>query len=96
MIRIVIENVFVFLIPTLVYVGWIAFVRNDWPGIGAVLKDAPLVRLFVLGAVLMLSTLVLFASRDRNEPGQSYVPPTFDDGKLNPGHAAQPEPASPK
>lgn len=92
MIRIVIENVFVFLLPTLVYIGWIAFVRNDWPGLGTVLKEAPLVRLFILGALLMLTTLVLFASGHRNKPGQSYVPPTFDDGKLNPGHAADPAP----
>lgn len=90
MIRIVIENIFVFLLPTLVYVGWVAFVRNDWPGLAAVLKEAPLVRLFVLGALLMLTALLLFASQHRNAPGQTYVPPTFDDGQFKPGHAGEP------
>jgi hypothetical protein len=94
MIRILIENIFVFLLPTLVYVGWIAFVRNDWPGLGAVLKAAPLFRLFVLGALLMLATLTLLASRHENKPGQSYVPPSFEGGKFEPGHVADPPPAS--
>ena len=90
MIRIVIENIFVFLIPTLVYVGWVAFVRNDWPGLGAVLREAPLFRLFVLGAVLMLLALITLASRHENKPGQTYVPPSFEGGKLAPGRAADP------
>lgn len=87
MIRIVIENIFVFLSPTLIYLVWIAFTRNDWPGLGAVLKDAPLLQLFVSGAALMLATLVLFSSRSHNTPGEAYVPPSFQDGKLQPGHS---------
>lgn len=87
MIRIVIENFFIFLAPTLLYLGWVAFVRNDWPGLWTVLRDAPLIRLFVLGAALMLTTLTLFASRHHNTPDQTYVPPSFEDGKLVPGHA---------
>lgn len=96
MIRIVIENIFVFLIPTLVYIGWIAFVRNDWPGLYNVLRDAPLVRLFVLGALLMLTALTVFSSREHNKPGQTYVPPTFENGTLKPGRAADPEPSGEK
>lgn len=87
MIRIVIENIFVFLAPTLAYLAWVAFTRNTWPGIGAVLKDAPLIVLFVTGAILMLATLVMFSSRTRNAPGEAYVPPAVQDGKLQPGHS---------
>ena len=88
MIRIVIENIFVFLVPTLAYLAWVAFTRNEWPGIGEVLKDAPLIALFISGAALMLLTLALFSTRTHNAPGETYVPPAVQDGKLQPGHTA--------
>lgn len=93
MIRIVIENLFVFLLPTLLYVGWVAFRRNDWPGLLNVLKEAPLVYLFVAGAVMMLTALLAFSSRTGHRPGEGYVPPSFEGGTLNPGHSVPTEPA---
>ena len=64
MIRIVIENAFIFLLPTIAYVAWTAFRLNEWPGLGAVLRDAPLIKLFVAGAALMLAALTLVAMRE--------------------------------
>lgn len=93
MIRIVIENLFVFLLPTILYVGWVAFRRNDWPGLFAVLRAAPLVYLFVAGAIMMLIALLAFSSRTGHRPGESYVPPSFDGGKFQPGHSAPSAPA---
>lgn len=87
MMRIVIENFFFFLLPTLLYLVWIAFQRNDWPGLGTVLRQAPLLYLFVAGAALMLSILVMFSSRSHNGPGDGYAPPIYKDGKLEPGHS---------
>ena len=92
MIRITIENIFVFLLPVIGYIAWEAFKRNDWPGLAAVLRDAPLIKLFVAGAALMLTTLALFSSRSHNTPDEAYVPPVFKDGKLQPGHAVAPDP----
>lgn len=86
MIRIVIENIIVFLIPTLIYVAWIAFRRNQWPGLFRVLSDAPLVWLFVSGATLMLSALLLFSSSSGGRPGEAYVPPSLQNGEIVPGH----------
>jgi Family of unknown function (DUF6111) len=91
MIRIVIENVFFFLVPTLVYITWEAYRRKTWPGLSEVLRTAPLLNLFVLGAAMMLLMLVAFSSRTHNTPDEAYVPPVFQDGKLQPGHA---QPAS--
>jgi hypothetical protein len=87
MIRIVIENAFVFLIPTLLYIAWIAFIRDDWPGLGPVIKAAPLTQLFALGTAMILTALVVFSSRSGNTPDEAYVPPLVQDGKLQPGHA---------
>ena len=90
MIRIVVENVFVFLLPSLLYVTWIAFKLNTWPGLGSILKDAPLVTLFALGGFLMLSTLALISSREGNSPGDAYQPPIFRAGHIEPGHRTSP------
>lgn len=86
MIRIVLEIVSLLLLPTIGYVAWTAFRRRDWPGIFVILGEAPLIRLFAAGVFLMLATLILFSSRTGNRPDEPYQPPSFEDGKLNPGH----------
>jgi Family of unknown function (DUF6111) len=85
MIRIVLENIFFFLLPTLVYLAYVAFMRDDWPGLWQVLKAAPLVQLFGLGAAIMIATLVMFSSKGGHKPGEAYTPPSYQDGKLDPG-----------
>lgn len=94
MTRIVFENVFFFLLPTFFYVAWIAFTENEWAGLPAVIRRAPLLRLFVAGAALMLTTLILFSSRSHNSPHDAYEPPSMKDGKLEPGHSVH-TPANP-
>lgn len=77
MIRIVIENAFIFLLPTLAYIAWTAFKLDKWPGLGAVIRAAPLVKLFVAGAVLMLGALAVVAVReiDSGKKPTANVPP---------------------
>ncbi|RUO99515.1 DUF6111 family protein [Hyphomicrobium sp.] len=87
MIRIVLENIFFFLLPTLLYIMWIAFSEDEWAGLGTVIKEAPLVRLFFAGAALMLATLLVFSSHTYNSPNDVYVPASVVDGKLEPGHS---------
>ena len=86
MIRIVIENVFFFLLPSLLYLAYIAFIRNDWPGVGAVVRAAPLLKLFALGAALMLSSLFIFSSKSGHDPREQYTPPSYSDGTLKSGN----------
>jgi hypothetical protein len=98
MIRIVIENIFLFMLPTVLYLAWVAFTENEWAGLPTVVREAPLVRLFVAGAALMLATLVTFSSQSHNSPQDVYVPPSVEDGRIEPGHtlpAPQPEPVKP-
>jgi len=87
MIRIVLENIFFFLLPTLFYIAWVAFREQEWPGLSAIMRQAPLLRLFIAGAALMLATLILFSTRSHNAPQDVYVPQSMQDGKLEPGRS---------
>ena len=86
MIRIVIENILLFLLPTFIYVAYVYMTRDEKPEAARVLDDAPLVWLFMAGAVLMVVTLVTFGSMTGGQPGQTYTPPVLEDGRIVPGH----------
>ncbi len=86
MIRIVAENILLFLLPTIVYVAYVYMTRDEKPGAARVLDDAPLVWLFIAGAVIVLVVLTAFESMSGGKPGQVYFPPVFKDGQIEPGH----------
>ena len=86
MIRIVAENILLFLLPTIVYVAYVYMTREEKPGAARVLDDAPLIWLFVAGAIIVLAVLVTFGSRTGGIPGQTYTPPVLKDGRIEPGH----------
>ena len=52
MIRIVAENIVLFLLPTIVYIAYVYLTREEKPGASSMLDDAPLIWLFVAGAAL--------------------------------------------
>jgi phosphoglycerol transferase MdoB-like AlkP superfamily enzyme len=88
MIRIVAENIVLFLLPTLVYVLYTVFRRrmDGAPTTAAtVFDDAPVIWLFFAGALLVVATLVFFGSTSGGRPGEAYVPPSVIDGKITPG-----------
>ena len=86
MIRIVAENIVLFLLPTIVYIAYIYLTREDKPGASRILDDAPLIWLFVAGAILVVVTLATFGSVTGGKPGQVYTPPSLKDGRIEPGH----------
>ena len=86
MIRIVAENILLFLLPTIVYIAYVYMTREEKTGSARVLDDAPLVWLFVAGALIVLVVLVTFGSRTGGIPGQTYTPPSLKDGRIEPGH----------
>ena len=89
MIRILFENLLLFLAPTLIYAGYV-FVRSRADGDSKpVLSDAPLFWLCAAGITLMVSTLVFFGSTSGWTPGQAYQPPIYKDGKIEPGHVVK-------
>lgn len=86
MIRIVAENILIFLLPTIIYLAYMYMTREGEAGTSRVLDDAPLIWLFVAGALLVIATLVTFGSYSGGKPGQIYTPPSFKDGQIEPGH----------
>lgn len=95
MIRTVIENLLLFLLPTFLYVAWILLQRvrgeaaDEDAGartIKHVLDDAPLLWLFASGALLVVVTLTVFGSSSGGKPGQHYQPSVLKDGKIQPSH----------
>ncbi len=83
MIRIVIENILLFLLPTVAYAIYVAATRgNSRKGI---FDEAPLAWLMLAGSVLVLGVLATYGSDTRGKPGQVYVPPSMKDGRIEPG-----------
>jgi Family of unknown function (DUF6111) len=86
MIRILIENALLFLLPTIIYVAYVYMTRDEKAGGTHVLDDAPLLWLFLAGVLLIVVTLVTFGSMSGGNPGQHYTPPSLKDGRIEPGH----------
>ena len=85
MIRVVIENVVLFLLPTAVYVIYVLLTRKADTK-GGLLDDAPFMWLMVTGTLLVFVVLIAFGSTSGGKPGQTYVPPSLTkDGKIDPG-----------
>lgn len=85
MIRVVIENIVLFLLPTAVYVIYVLLTRKPGEKNG-VLDDAPFIWLMLAGTALVLVVLISFGSTSGGKPGQTYVPPSLSkDGTIEPG-----------
>jgi hypothetical protein len=86
MIRVIIENVLLFLLPTAMYFGYVLLTRRATSPGDSVLNEAPLVWLFIAGAVLVAGTLIYYASiTPGGTVGQVYTPPRVKDGRIEPG-----------
>jgi hypothetical protein len=85
MIRVVIENVLLFLLPAAMYAGYVLLIRRGATSAGQEINDAPLVWLFIAGAVLVVATLVFYGSTSGGKPGQVYIPPHMENGRIAPG-----------
>ena len=98
MIRVVIENIAIFLIPTLVYAAYVVLTmapKTEEAGERAfarIVGEAPLLWLFTAGALLVILSLIAFQSTDGGRPGEAYRAPTMQGGHIRPGHA---EPRAP-
>ncbi len=85
MIRVIVENVLLFLLPTAMYLGYVLLTRRNNTG-SSVVNDAPLLWLFTAGAALVAATLIYYgATATGGRPDQTYTPPRMKDGRIEPG-----------
>ena len=84
MIRVVIENIVLFLLPTGLYVGYVLLTREASDR-SKVLDEAPLIWLFFAGTLLVVIVLIAFGSTSGGRPGQHYEPPSMKGGRIEPG-----------
>lgn len=83
MIRIVLLNMFLLILPALLYYTYVSTLR--WiRGGNEPVDTAPLLWLFLAGMILMVASLAYYTEFSR-EAGRSYTPPVFRDGKVEPG-----------
>lgn len=97
MTRIVLENIAIFLIPTLVYAAYVVLTAPQTQDSGErafarLVNEAPLLWLFTAGAILVFVSLIAFQSTDGGRPGMTYQGPVMKDGRIVPGYA---EPRAP-
>ena len=87
MIRIIIENIILFLLPTALYLAykWLTSADSKTHSTAQALNDAPLIWLAAIGSVLVVVTLAVFGSNVAGKPGQDYRPAVLRDGKVVPG-----------
>lgn len=94
MIRVVIENLLLFLTPAFLYFAYVLITGGAQQGQGGgrtantatdMFDGAPYVWLFFAGTALVLLILVAFGSNSGGKPGQHYAPPTMKDGHIEPG-----------
>lgn len=93
MTRIVLENIAIFLIPTLVYAAYVFVTAPQTRDSGErafarIVNEAPLLWLFTAGAILVFVSLIAFQSTDGGQPGVMYEGTVMKDGRIVPGHAA--------
>lgn len=86
MLRVVLLELVMFLLPFFIYGIYVYWFRQAEPGEGGIWADAPLAWLAVAGIVLMLIAITLLIQFTGDRPGGVYVPPRFEDGVLKPGH----------
>jgi hypothetical protein len=85
MIRVVVENIVLFLLPTAIYVIFMLLTRKPDAKNG-VLDEAPFFWLMFAGTSLVFIVLIAFGSTSGGKPGQAYVPPSMaKDGHIEPG-----------
>jgi hypothetical protein len=88
MIRIALELILLFLLPTVAYLAYALLTRPARPA-REVVRAAPFIGLGMAGAALVFGTLIYYGVvTDTTKGGvdQTYTPARMKDGQIEPGH----------
>jgi hypothetical protein len=83
MIRIILINLFLLLLPFIIYFAYVYLVKGRDKN--EPINFTPLIVLFGIGLILMMGAIAYFIQFEAGEPGQRYIPPRVEDGVLKPG-----------
>jgi hypothetical protein len=87
MLRILLHYVLPFVLPFLVYTAYVFLLRGRTPGW---LGDTPWMALAIAGVVLSAVSLATWGLVTGSPPGETYLPPRFEDGRVVPGRTVEP------
>lgn len=86
MIRIALELLLLFLLPTVAYIGYSMLTRPQRRA-REIVDEAPYVWLAVSGVVLVFGTLIYYGvTTTQGGRDQTYTPARIKDGVIEPGH----------
>jgi hypothetical protein len=88
MIRIIVVNLLLLLLPTIIYFTYIYLRRQQTPDSqdSEILADAPIFWLLAGGAALSIIVLVFLVQWEGSQLNGRYIPPRLEDGVVIPGH----------
>lgn len=84
MIRVILINLFLFLLPFIIYFAYVYLVKSG-SGKNEPITFTPLIVLFCIGLGLLMGAVAYFIQFESGQPGQRYVPPQVENGVLRPG-----------
>ncbi len=88
MIRIVVQNLLLFLLPTLLYAGYVSLARRRAQAAGVAKpswEEGPWFWLLLSGGALVVVSLLVLTALGEYNPEGVYRPATVEDGKIVPG-----------
>jgi hypothetical protein len=88
MVRVVVENILLFLAPTAIYLAYVLLVKRTGQSPKEILDEGPLVWLSLAGVAMIAVVLLVFGAKgtlDEGAAGGVYVPPVYKDGAIVPG-----------
>lgn len=91
MLRVLLTIVLPLLLPTAIYVAWIAVASRSANREPLRLGAMPLVWLAFAGVVLLALVLVTVTVHFGEPAGGRYVPPRYEDGRVIPPHLDPPQ-----
>ena len=95
MIRVVLQNVLLFLLPTLVYIAYRMLTSRGPGSFRRAIDNAPFGWLLTAGVAIVFVFIAFFAASTGGRPGDVYIPPYMKDGKIVEGHFEPTAPAPP-
>ena len=85
MLRILVINSLMFVLPFLIYGAYFYLSRSEKDGV-VFWSEVPLLWLLGASTFLVFAAMILLVSFSGAEPGGTYIPPSMDSGIIQPGH----------